>query len=403
MMTTKVLLMVMTSMQEGGAGHDDDSDGNDDNGDGGVHSGSDGGDDGVMVSIHLPFVASFVAELLPLHEGCWALLACVLFWLWHSIEPPPSQEVESARRGCWVLSVAASLSPKPFSRQTLYSILALDAPLGTGVFLETLARDLDERRTQTLECAEVFIKFVKEPKMTTQVCLNIESHDQVSGGAVPIFLALELWPAWKVEKLANLGTNQGMYLLRYKIAFLTVDIVMMGTVVPGRLKQEGTIYRYGVQRLDHMWGEGGEGDDALGREGGQKLGSEWVQIQWAVKLFWQACASRIIGSLVDKRGSTLQAHYAVETKDVQDQRQHFFKLEVEHFRMWLWNDLRRHRARSAGTMSQADHSLPLPGSRPQKRVFGASAHEDSRDTGREPGFRQPVAASLAGDLGIVMP
>ena len=68
-MTTKVLLMVMTSMQEGGAGHDDDSDGNDDNGDGGVHSGSDGGDDGVMVSIHLPFVASFVAELLPLHEG----------------------------------------------------------------------------------------------------------------------------------------------------------------------------------------------------------------------------------------------------------------------------------------------------------------------------------------------
>ncbi|OLP74077.1 hypothetical protein AK812_SmicGene46489, partial [Symbiodinium microadriaticum] len=26
-----------------------------------------------------------------------------------------------------------------------------------------------------------------------------------------------------------------------------------------------------------------------------------VQIQWAVKLFWQACASRIIGSLVDKR------------------------------------------------------------------------------------------------------
>lgn len=290
---------------------------------------------------------------------CWAFLACVLFWLWHSIEP--------------------SRPPKKWNPR---AEAANSEPL--EVFLETLARDLDERKPPldpaalraaswqdiSTKGAEVFIKFVKEPKMTTQVCLNIESHDQepdfpwivvennkLAGGAVPIFLALELWPAWfpfcqKVEKLANLGTNQGMYLLRYKIAFLTVDIVLlaalvdnlssngrlellfaspprgakswMGTVVPGRTAS----FRYVIpgMRLSIRPSTTRSGNIVL-----QAETLDEVQIQWAVKLFWQACASRIIGLLsrMQRRyeGSTLQAHYAVETKDVQDQRQHFFKLE----------------------------------------------------------------------------
>ncbi|CAE7256583.1 unnamed protein product [Symbiodinium sp. CCMP2592] len=178
----------------------------------------------------------------------WALLACVLFWLWHSIEPsrPPKKWNPRAE--------AANNEP-------------------VEVFLETLARELDERKPPldpaalraaswqdiSTKGAEVFIKFVKEPKMTTQVCLNIESHDQepdfpwivvendkLAGGAVPIFLALELWPAWfpfcQFAGLWGLDRQQGIYLLRYKIAFLTVDIVMPGESVKAqiRIRPRGT-------------------------------------------------------------------------------------------------------------------------------------------------------------------
>eukprot|EP00439_Symbiodinium_sp_Y106_P000019 s1049_g1.t1 len=309
----------------------------------------------------------------------WALLACVLFWLWHSIEPsrPPKKWNPRAE--------AANNEPVEVFLETPDSIP--DAPVSEG--------------------AEVFIKFVKEPKMTTQVCLNIESHDQepdfpwivvendkLAGGAVPIFLALELWPAWfpfcqtlaKIQFMDNLSSNGRLELLFASPPKGAKS--WMGTVVPGRtasfryvipgmrLSIRPSTTRSGnivLQDAGRGAGAGGTDSYSFGQSSqATKLNPQtWkgaetldeVQIQWAVKLFWQACASRIIGLLsrMQRRyeGSTLQAHYAVETQDVQDQRRHFFKLEERIAQSYL----RRHRARSAGTMSQADHSLPLPGSR----------------------------------------
>mmetsp|Transcript_9815 Transcript_9815/g.23599 ORF Transcript_9815/g.23599 Transcript_9815/m.23599 type:complete len:382 (-) Transcript_9815:4-1149(-) len=289
----------------------------------------------------------------------WALFCCIFFWLWHRTEPssrPPPKWIPKAEEPSQPLEV----------------------------FLETLARELDERKPPadagdlqaaswqdiSTKGAGVYIKFLKEPVMSTQVCMYIDSqkqepnfpwieaqNDRLAGGAVPIFLALELWPAWfpfcqKAEKLAHLGPNKAIYLLRFKITFLTVDIVLMAALVDnisrnGRLEllfagpQKGlkkwmgitvpaktASFRYVIpgMRLSVQPETTCSGKITL-----QAETIDEVQFDWAVKMFWRACASRIIGIIARMQrryeGSTLQAHHNAPTPEAEEQRRQFLAVK----------------------------------------------------------------------------
>eukprot|EP00434_Breviolum_minutum_P000168 symbB.v1.2.000143.t1/scaffold16.1/size461936/17 len=163
----------------------------------------------------------------------WALISVLCFSAWYSVEP-------KRRPQKWTPPKDVPASPESLEE-----------------FLECLAQQLNERSpptdVKTLKAdgwkdistrgAQIFMKMLKVPRMLTQICINVNSSDQekyfpwvmmegnsIKGGAIPIFLALDHWPSWfpfcqKSEKLAQLGTNQAIFLVRFKIAFLTVDIV----------------------------------------------------------------------------------------------------------------------------------------------------------------------------------
>ncbi|CAJ1408952.1 unnamed protein product [Effrenium voratum] len=288
----------------------------------------------------------------------WAALCILFFWAWYSVEPSqPAQK--------WSPPEDASAE-------------------GLGEFLENLATQLDSRtppedptslradgwKNISTKGARIFMKMLKVPKMTTQVYLNINSSDQekyfpwflmsgntVKGGAIPIFLALEHWPSWfpfcqRVEKLKQLGTNQAIYLVRYKITFLTVDVVLLAALVdnlhkgkvellfatpPARCKKWMGItvpsrtasFRFVLQgmRLSVRPKTSCSGQVVL-----QAETLDEVQFAWATTIFWQACASRIIGLIASMQsrfeGSVLEAHYRGDTKEAEAQRRQFLEVKA---------------------------------------------------------------------------
>lgn len=294
----------------------------------------------------------------------WALMSVLCFSAWYSVEP-------KSRPQKWT-------PPKDAAE--------LEAPESSlEEFLDSLAQQLNERSPPTeihslkadgwkdisTRGAQIFMKMLKVPRMVTQIYINVNSSDQekyfpwvlmdgntIKGGAIPIFLALDHWPSWfpfcqKVEKLAQLGTNQAIFLVRFKIAFLTVDIVLMAALVDN-LQRDGKVellfttppakcsswmgitvpkrsasFRLVLQgmrlsvrpRSDHS------GQIVL-----QAETIDEVQFEWATMLFWRACASRIIGLIARMQdrfeGSILQSHYSVDGQEADAQRSHFKEVKA---------------------------------------------------------------------------
>ena len=296
----------------------------------------------------------------------WALISVLCFSAWYSVEP-------KRRPQKWTPPKDVPASPESLEE-----------------FLECLAQQLNERSpptdVKTLKAdgwkdistrgAQIFMKMLKVPRMLTQICINVNSSDQekyfpwvmmegnsIKGGAIPIFLALDHWPSWfpfcqKSEKLAQLGTNQAIFLVRFKIAFLTVDIVLLAALVDN-LQRDGKVellfatpppkcstwmgitvpkrsasFRLALQgmrlsvrpRTDHS------GQIVL-----QAETLDEVQFEWATMLFWRACASRIIGLIARMQdrfeGSILESHYSVDGKEADAQRLHFnsVKANIERY------------------------------------------------------------------------
>lgn len=292
----------------------------------------------------------------------WALMSVLCFSAWYSVEP-------KSRPQKWT---------PPKDRAELPPSSSLEE------FLDSLAQQLNERSPPTeihslkadgwkdisTRGAQIFMKMLKVPKMVTQIYINVNSSDQekyfpwvlmdgntIKGGAIPIFLALDHWPSWfpfcqKVEKLAQLGTNQAIFLVRFKIAFLTVDIVLMAALVDnlrdGKVEllfatppakcstwmgitvpKRSASFRLVLQgmrlsvrpRSDHS------GQIVL-----QAETIDEVQFEWATMLFWRACASRIIGLIARMQdrfeGSILQSHYSGDGQEADAQRLHFKEVKA---------------------------------------------------------------------------
>lgn len=294
----------------------------------------------------------------------WALMSVLCFSAWSAVEP-------KSRPQKWRPPKDAAEDPPAHS--------------SLEEFLESLAQQLNERSPPTeihslkadgwkdisTRGAQIFMKMKKVPRMVTQIYINVNSSDQekyfpwvlmdgntIKGGAIPIFLALDHWPSWfpfcqKVEKLAQLGTNQAIFLVRFKIAFLTVDIVLMAALVDN-LQRDGKVellfttpppkcsswmgitvpkrtasfrlvlrgMRLSVRpRSDHS------GQIVL-----QAETIDEVQFEWATMLFWRACASRIIGLIARMQdrfeGSILQSHYSVDGQEADAQRAHFKEVKA---------------------------------------------------------------------------
>ncbi|CAK9036771.1 unnamed protein product, partial [Durusdinium trenchii] len=219
--------------------------------------------------------------------------------------------------------------------------------------------------------AQIFMKMLKVPRLLTQICINVNSNDQekyfpwimmegdqLKGGAIPIFLALDHWPSWfpfcqRVEKLAQLGTNQAVHLVRFKIAFLTVDIVLMAALVDnlatsGKVEllfatppaKATTWMGVTVPKRTAAFRMVLQGMRLSVRPRSPHCGQivlqaetvDEVQFEWATMLFWRACASRIIGLIARMQdryeGSILQAHYSVDSKEAVAQRLHFKEIKA---------------------------------------------------------------------------
>eukprot|EP00931_Biecheleriopsis_adriatica_P107767 TRINITY_DN82097_c0_g1_i1.p1 TRINITY_DN82097_c0_g1~~TRINITY_DN82097_c0_g1_i1.p1 ORF type:complete len:415 (-),score=90.15 TRINITY_DN82097_c0_g1_i1:60-1256(-) len=294
----------------------------------------------------------------------WALLCMTFFWLWY------------------FSGSDASGASAPQVEVAQQDVGGVDRVEGLASFLAALEKQLDEKKppTDSLELkaanwqdisttkALCFVKCVKTPVMKTQVCMDIQTKDQaeyfpwvllkdghLAGGTIPIFLALEHWPLWfpfcqKVQKVVNIDACSSVYYLRFKIAFITADMIMLASLVD-KLDSTGS-----VELLFATPPANSEGSQWMGAMVPQKLtglssvrvtipsmrlsmrpGSlasgqfifqaetlDEIQVPWVTKLFWQACGNRLIGLIMSMQnkysGSVLEAHFSKTGKEAEETR-----------------------------------------------------------------------------------
>ncbi|CAE8665593.1 unnamed protein product [Polarella glacialis] len=303
----------------------------------------------LLLDAYLPILAS---------GRVWSLICCVIFWLWMRMPSPApaSSTREPERFG------VAKLPDADIEEVLADLVQQLD-----GSKPPAEAEELKVGGWQDLSQpgATVFLKMVKTPKMTSRVSIKVQTRDQanefhlvkmdrgrLAGGAVLIFTAIEHWPLWfpfcqSTQKLAQVSPTSSIHLVKFKILFLTIDLVLLVSFA-NRLDASGSIdimFKTPLNGLKNRTWLGipvPKPSAALRQvvtcmrlslvpktlDSGvivfQAETKDEVQIPWVSKLFWQACSTRIIGLIMGMQdrfdGSVLDAHFNAVSEEASQRR-----------------------------------------------------------------------------------
>eukprot|EP00747_Dinoflagellata_sp_TGD_P170850 gnl/TRDRNA2_/TRDRNA2_203483_c0_seq1.p1 gnl/TRDRNA2_/TRDRNA2_203483_c0~~gnl/TRDRNA2_/TRDRNA2_203483_c0_seq1.p1 ORF type:complete len:412 (+),score=35.74 gnl/TRDRNA2_/TRDRNA2_203483_c0_seq1:91-1326(+) len=185
----------------------------------------------------------------------WAMLCCWLFWISHcrgtaEASPSPSPEIAPEQ----VLSSGSSTTEiDAFIVETTKKIDVVQPPAKSEELLAQGWKDwslptakifayCDDKRSRLT--AVLDMETIHQEPIFPLVEVSADGQ-QVMGGAIPIFWWFGLWKQWfpfctSAEPLLRIGPDRMIWILRFQILFISIDVVLFSTIV-NRLDSEGCL------------------------------------------------------------------------------------------------------------------------------------------------------------------